>query len=105
MSPSSRTPTHIAFQQNLTSELLAAASVVNDDVVVGSEVEMKEEKSENGDEPEGEVRSRQHCKIWIFVFLGSVSNKRLGDAYYLPNFFSIFRGTNIVGQFQCLYFL
>jgi len=64
VSPSSRTPTHIAFQQNLTSELLAAATVVNDDVM--SEMEIKEEKSENGDDPEGEVAQCSH-------FLGSKS--------------------------------
>ncbi|XP_066914155.1 forkhead box protein K2-like [Clytia hemisphaerica] len=56
VSPSSRTPTHVAFQQNLTSELLAAASVVNEDIVSSNEIEIKEEKQEeNGENLEGEV--------------------------------------------------
>lgn len=50
VSPSSRTPTHVALQPNLTSELLAAASVVNDE----NDAEIKEEKSETGDEGEAE---------------------------------------------------
>lgn len=63
VSPSSRTPTHIAFQQNLTSELLAAASVVNEDVLRETTPEIKEEALEdNGDMLEQEMDQKEETE-------------------------------------------
>ena len=63
VSPSSRTPTHIAFQQNLTSELLAAASVVNEDVLRETTPDIKEEVLEdNGDLLEHEIDQKEETE-------------------------------------------